>query len=218
MSQFVVYSIPGSPYGRAVLAALKEKGAAFRYVPVAPGTFRQEPHIGRHPFGKVPVLEHDGFVLYETQAILRYLDRVLPNPALTPADPKAAARMDQVMNINDCYFFNGVANTIGLQRVVGPRVLGMTPDEDICAAAMPRAHMVFDEFARLLGDQPYFAGDQVSLADLIVAPQIDFFVDLPEWAPLTAKNGKLVAWLERMNARPSLAQTTWDHTAAMAAA
>jgi glutathione S-transferase len=218
MSEFIVYSIPGSPYGRAVLATLKEKGAAFRYVPVAPGTFRQAPHIGRHPFGKVPVLEHDGFVLYETQAILRYLDRVLPAPALTPTAPQAAARMDQIMNINDCYFFNGVANTIGLQRVVGPKVLGMTPDEEICAAAMPRAHMVFDELARLLGDQPYFAGDKVSLADLIVAPQLDFFVDLPEWAPLTAKNGKLVAWLDRMNARPSLAETTWDHTAAMAAA
>jgi glutathione S-transferase len=218
MSEFIVYSIPGSPYGRAVLATLKEKGAGFRYVPVAPGTFRQAPHIGRHPFGKVPVLEHDGFVLYETQAILRYLDRVLPNPPLTPADPKAAARMDQVMNINDCYFFNGVANTIGFQRVVGPKLMGLTPDEAICAAAMPRAHQVFDELTRLLGDEPYFGGDRVSLADLIVAPQIDFFVGLPEWAPLTANNGKLVAWLERMIARPSLAETTWDHTAAMAAA
>ena len=218
MSEFVVYSIPGSPYGRAVLATLKEKGAAFRYVPVAPGSFRQAPHIQRHPFGKVPVLEHDGFMLYETQAILRYLDRVLPSPGLTPADPQAAARMDQVMNINDCYFFNGVANTIGFQRVVGPKIMGMTPDEDICAAAMPRAHMVFDELARLLGDKPYFAGERVSLADLIVAPQIDFFVDLPEWAPLTKDNPNLVAWLKRMNARPSLAETTWDHTAAMAAA
>ena len=218
MSEFTVYSIPGSPYGRAVLATLKEKGAGFAYSPVAPGTFSQEPHVLRHRFGKVPVLDHDGFMLYETQAILRYLDRVLPEPSLTPADPKAAARMDQVMNINDCYFFNGVANTIGFQRVVGPKIMGMTPDEDICAAAMPRAHKVFDEFARLLGDQPYFAGDRVSLADLLVAPQIDFFVDLPEWAPLTANNATLVAWLERMNARPSLTETTWDHTAAMAAA
>ena len=182
MSEFTVYSIPGSPYGRAVLATLKEKGAGVRYVPVAPGSFRQEPHIRRHPFGKVPVLEQGGFVLYETQAILRYLDRVLPHPALTPTDPRDAARMDQVMNINDCYFFNGVANTIGFQRVVGPKIMGMTPDEAICAAAMPRAHMVFDELARLLGDNPYFAGDKVSLADLIVAPQIDFFVDLLEWA------------------------------------
>ena len=218
MSEFTLYSIPGSPYGRAVLATLMEKGASCRYVPVAPGSFRQSPHIERHPFGKVPVFEHDGFMVYETQAILRYIDRVLPNPPLTPADPKAAARMDQVMNINDCYFFNGVANTIGFQRVVGPKVMGLTPDEAICAAAMPRAHMVFDELGRLMSDKPYFAGDRVSLADLLVAPQIDFFVGLPEWGPLTANNPNLVAWLGRMNARPSLAETTWDHTAAMAAA
>jgi len=218
MSEFTVYSIPGSPYGRAVLATLKEKDAGFRYVPVAPGHFRQEPHVSRHPFGKVPVLEHDGFMLYETQAILRYLDRVLPEPSLTPADPKAAGRMDQVMNINDCYFFNGVANTIGFQRVVGPRVLGMTPDEAVCAAAMPRAHQVFDEFSRLLGESAYFAGDMVSIADLLVAPQIDFFVGLPEWGPLTENNANLIAWLERVTARPSLAETTWDHTAKMAAA
>ena len=80
-----------------------------------------------------------------------------------------------------------MANTIGFQRVVGPTLMGMTPDEAICAAAMPRAHMVFDELTRLLGDKRYFAGETVSLADLLVAPQIDFFVDLPEWAPLTAK-------------------------------
>ncbi len=47
------------------------------------------------------MLEHEGFTLYESQAILRYLDRVLPAQVLTPADPKAAARMDQAMNIND---------------------------------------------------------------------------------------------------------------------
>ena len=218
MSEFIVYSIPGSPYGRAVLATLKEKGAGFRYVAVAPGTFRQEPHIQRHRFGKVPVLEHDGFMLYETQAILRYLDRILPTPPLTPAEPKAAARMDQVMNINDCYFFNGVANTIGFQRVVGPKVLGMTPDEAICAGALPRAHQVFDELGRLLGEQSYFTGDQLSLADILVAAQIDFFVDLPEWAPLTVNNANVVAWLERVTARPSFQETTWDQTAAMATA
>jgi len=218
MSAFTVYSIPGSPYGRAVLATLKEKRADFRYVAVAPGDFRTEPHILRHRFGKVPVLEHDGFVLYETQAILRYLDRVLPEPPLTPDDPKAAARMDQVMNINDCYFFNGVANTIAFQRVVGPRVMGLTPDEAVCAAAMPRAHQVFDEFGRLLGDKPFFTGETVSLADLLVASQLEFFIGLPEWAPLTAGNPNLAAWLNRMLARSSLAETTWELTAAMAAA
>src|ERR1700676_4267533 len=112
MSEFIVHSIPGSPFGRAVLTTLEEKGASYRFSPVAPGTLRSAAHLARHPFGRVPVLEHNGFPLYETQAILRYLDRMLPNPALTPADPKRAARMVQVMNIYNWYLFQAVANVI----------------------------------------------------------------------------------------------------------
>ena len=92
MSEFTVHSVPGSPFGRSVLAALEERQSAKRFAPVAPGTLQSPGHLARHPFGRVPVLEHDGFSLYETQAILRYLDRVLPAPALTPADPKRAAQ------------------------------------------------------------------------------------------------------------------------------
>ena len=166
MSEFTVHSIPGSPFGRAVLATLEEKGASCRFSPVAPGTFRSPQHLARHPFGRVPVLEHHGFLLYETQAILRYLDRVLPAPSLTPADPKRAARMDQVMNVNDWYLFQGVGNVIGFHRVVGPRVMGLKPDEAAIEAAMPKARAVFQELARLLGEQSYFAGEAVSLADM----------------------------------------------------
>ncbi len=218
MCEFIVHSIPGSPYGRAVLATLEEKGADYRLNPVAPGTFKQEPHISRHPFGKVPVLQHGDFMLYETQAILRYLDRVLPAPALTPADPQAAGRMDQALNVNDWYFFRDVAAVIGFQRVVGPKLMGLTPDEAACAAAMPDAHRVFREFGRLLGEQSYFGGAAVSLADILLACQLDFFDGLPEWTPLTAANTNLVRWLARMNARPSLQATTWERVAALAPA
>jgi glutathione S-transferase len=213
MSEFIVYSIPGSPFGRAVLATLEEKGASYRFSPVALGTLRNEPHISRHPFGRVPVLEHDGFMLYESQAILRYLDRMLPTPPLTPSDPKATARMDQAMNVNDWYLFQGVNNVIGFHRVVGPRLMGLTPDESAIAAAMPKAHAVCNELARLLGPQPYFAGEAVTLADMLLAPQLDFLSQTPEWAPLSAGNRNLVHWLERMNARPSLKATTWERVA-----
>ena len=202
----------------AVLTTLGEKGASFRFSPVAPGALRSPEHLVRHPFGRVPVLEHRGFLLYETQAILRYLDRVLPAPALTPADPKRAARMDQVMNVNDWYLFQGVANVIGFHRVVGPRFMGLTPDEAAIEAAMPQAHAVFKELVRLLGEQPYFAGDAVSLADLLIAPQIDFFTQTPEWLVLGAPHANLVAWLARMVARPSVKATTWERVAEMAQA
>jgi glutathione S-transferase len=218
MSGFIVYGVPGSPYGRAVLATLVEKGASYRFAPVAPGTHRSEPHISRHPFGRVPVLEHNGFTLYETQAILRYLDRVLPDPTLTPADPKAAARMDQVMNICDWYLFRGVNNVIGFQRIVKPRLMGLAPDEAAIAEAMPKAHVVFNELSRLLGSKNYLAAEQVTAADMLVAPQLDFLAATPEWAQLTAARSNLVSWLERMNARASMKATTWERVAELAKA
>ena len=218
MSEFVVHSIPGSPFGRSVLATLEEKRASYRFAPVAPGSMKTPEYLKLHPFGRVPVLAQEGFLLYETQAILRYLDRVLPQPALTPSDAKRAARMDQAMNVNDWYLFNGVGNVIVWQRVVGPRVMGLAPDEEAIRAAIPRAHAVFDELARLLGAQPYFAGDQLSLADLMLGPAIEFFTIVPEWSVLGAPHANLVAWMKRMQDRPSMMATTWERVTELAKA
>jgi glutathione S-transferase len=218
MSEFTVHSVPGSPFGRSVMATLEEKGASWRLSPLPPGGTKSPEHLARHPFGRVPVLEHDGFSLYETQAILRYLDRVLPTPALTPADPRRAARMDQLMNINDWYLFHGVGNVIIFQRVVGPRLMGLKPDEDAIAAAMPKARTVFAELARLLGEHSFLAGEALSLADLLVAPGISFFTETPEWAELGLPHPNLVAWLERIERRPSMKATTWQRVSEMAKA
>jgi glutathione S-transferase len=164
------------------------------------------------------VLDHGDFRLYETQAILRYLDRILPEPKLTPSDAKRAARMDQVLNVNDWYFFQGVGNVIIFHRVVGPRLMGLQPNEEAIKEAMPKAITVFAELARLLGDQRYFAGDELSLADLLVAPGMEFFAGTPEWSVLGAPHANLVAWLGRMQERSSMKATTWERVAELARA
>ncbi len=218
MSSFVVHTIPGSPAARAVMATLIEKGASFRVAGLAPGAHKVEPHLSRHPFGKMPVLEQGDFTLYETQAILRYLERILPTPRLIPEEPKDAARMDQVMGISDWYLFQGVNSVIGFQRVVGPRLMGLTPDEAAISAAMPRAHEVFGELSRLLGRKAYLASQQVTLADIMVAPHMDFLAQAPEWSALTRGRSNLTEWLGRMNERKSMQLTTWEAVAQLAKA
>jgi glutathione S-transferase len=218
MPQLVVHSTPGSPYGRAVLAALEEKGSRYRFAPVPPGGSKTEPHLQRHPFGRVPVFEHGDFTLYETQAILRYIDRILPSPALTPIEREAAARMDQLLNMCDWYLMQGVNNVIGFHRIIAPRLLGLTPDEEAIKAAMPNAHVVCNEIGRFLGSKPFLTGDAVSLADLLIACHLDFLSATPEWTPLTAAIPHLVSWLERMNARASFKATTWERVSEMAKA
>ncbi|HEY1430641.1 MAG TPA: glutathione S-transferase N-terminal domain-containing protein, partial [Stellaceae bacterium] len=88
MSGIIVHGIPGSPYVRAALLSLEEKGADYEFAAMAPGTLKQQPHLARHPFGRIPAFEHDGWMLYETQAIMRYVDAVVPGPRLQPEEPR----------------------------------------------------------------------------------------------------------------------------------
>ena len=126
--------------------------------------------------------------------------------------------MDQILGISDWYLHQGVNSIIGFQRVVRPRIMGLPADEAAIAEALPRAHVVVAELSRLLAANAYLAGQQVSLADMVVASQMDFLAETPEWAPLTAERPNLPAWLARMNARRSFLATTWERVAEMAEA
>jgi len=89
----VLYGAAYSVYVRAVRLALAEKGVACRLVEVdvfAPGGPPPE-HLARHPFGKIPAFEHDGFRLYEAGAISRYVDEAFEGPPLQPARPRERA-------------------------------------------------------------------------------------------------------------------------------
>jgi glutathione S-transferase len=86
------------------------------------------------------------------------------------------------------------------------------------AAAMPKAHVVFNELSRLLAGKAYLADEQVRLADMLVAPQLDFLAGTPEWQTLTAATPNLVSWLARMNDRASFKSTTWERVAELAKA
>jgi glutathione S-transferase len=206
MSEFVVYGVPGSPFMRSVEVALREKGASYRVHVLGPGDGKKPEHLARHPFGRIPVLDHGDFRLYETQAILRYIDDVIPSPALTPSDPRLAARMNQIIGINDWYFFPKVAAVIVFNRIVGPKLLGTPVDEAAIAAAVPQGQVCIAELDRLLGTQSYLAGDELTLADILLAPQLDFFAVTPEGRSLLAGT-RLLSWLARMNARPSMLAT-----------
>lgn len=206
MSDIVVHGVAGSPFVRAVQMGLEEKGAPYRLQALGPGGSKSEEHLARHPFGRVPAIDHGDFRLYETQAILRYLDAVFPEPALQPREPRRIARMNQIIGINDWYFFPKVAAVIVFQRIVGPVLMGLVPDEEAIARALPDARVCVTELARLLGDQPFLAGDALSIADLMLAPQLDFFAATPEGRDLLAGT-VLVDWLARMNERPSMRKT-----------
>src|SRR6516162_8861958 len=125
MSEIVVHGVPGSPFLRAVLATLQEKRQGYRLRAMRPGEAKSPDYLKLHPFGRIPAFEHGDFQLYETQAILRYIDAIFPEPPLQPTEPKAVARMNQAIGINDWYLFPEIARVIVFQRIVGPALMGL---------------------------------------------------------------------------------------------
>jgi len=207
MSEFNVYGIPGSPFLRSVEIALHEKGLDYELHAIAPGEHKQPDYLSRHPFGRIPAFEHNGFAVYETQAILRYLDDVFPAPPLTPGNPAARARMNQVIGIIECYYFPKAAAPIGFNRIIGPRLLGIPSDESAIAEAMPMARTCFAEFERLIDDKPYLTGETFSLADVMLGAQLDLICEAPEGRDLIEETPRLGGWLKRMVERPSFIAT-----------
>jgi len=200
---------PAAPYVRAALLALEEKGAAYEFAALAPGGLKQQPHLSRHPFGRIPAFEHDGWMLYETQAIMRYVDTVVPGPRLQPEEPRAAARMNQLMGITDWYVMPQVSVPITRNRVVAPR-FNRPVDEDAIVKAIPNARICIAEIGRLLDGHAWLAGDAISLADLLLAPHLSMFAQAPEGAQILQEHENLRDWLMRIETRPSMAATTWD--------
>ena len=206
MARPIVYGFAGSTYVWSTRLALAEKGVAHELVEVGFGQHREEPHLSRHPFAKMPAFEHDGFALYETQAILRYIDEGFPVAPLQPTDLHQFSRMNQIIGIVDAYAWQAIAAGVLVNRVLKPR-LGLPVDEVVVAAALPRARLCISEIARLMGEEPYLAGDRVSLADLMVIPLFYLFAKLPEGEAPLAEHPNIRPWMRRMEARQSFQVT-----------
>ena len=206
MARPIVYGLAGSTYVWSTRLALAEKGVAHELVEVGFGQHREEPHLSRHPFAKMPAFEHDGFALYETQAILRYIDEGFPVAPLQPTDLHQFSRMNQIIGIVDAYAWQAIAAGVLVNRVLKPR-LGLPVDEVVVAAALPRARLCISEIARLMGEEPYLAGDRVSLADLMVIPLFYLFGKLPEGEALLAEHPSIRPWMRRMEERQSFQVT-----------
>ncbi len=202
----VVYGPSGSTYVRSVKLTLEEKGAAYTVVDIPFGANKEPAHLARHPFAKVPAFEHDGVGLYETQAIMRYVDQVFPGAKLQPSDALQAAGMNQIIGMVDAYGWPSVAGGILFNRLMAPR-RGLPVDEAAVDAAIPRARVFLAESERLMADDAFLAGDRLSLADLMVAPLLAYLPMAPEGKELLAPHRRLTAWSARMAERDSMVRT-----------
>ena len=198
-----LYGVAGSPCVQAARLGLTEKGIDFELVPVAPSELKTPEHLARNPFGKMPVLDHDGFMLYETQAILRYADQAFPGPLLEPATPQEVARMNQITGIVDCYIKDAWSGNISFERIMAPRFFGRPGDEAKIAASLPRAR-ICAEAIEALAAGPYLTGATLSLADLNLTPHYNYFRQTAEGEEILAGKTRLARWFAEMSGRDSV--------------
>ena len=149
---------------------------------------------------------HDGLGLYEVCAIGRYVDEAFSGPALQPGDPRGRARMNQIVSICDSYAYPSTVGALVIQRLVVPMMEG-TPDEAAIEAALPDVRRAMGVLEGLLGDQPFLAGDALSLADLHLAPIFAYFTATPESEAILADTPGLVRWWDTMKARDTMVRT-----------
>lgn len=208
MARPTVFGPGFSTYVRSVRLALEEKGVDYALVEIdaLKGAHKQPEHLARHPFGKVPAFEHDGFALYETSAILRYVDEAFAGTALQPGDARGRARMQQVIGIIDAYGYPALITGLVMNRLVAP-MLGGAADEAAIAAAVPAGETALTAIETLMGDGQWLAGPGPSLADLHLAPIYAYVTMCPEAERLLMPRRNLTAWWARMSARPSMAKT-----------
>ena len=204
----VVHGVPGSPYLRSALLGLEEKGLPYKLAPVAFGAQRSPEHLQKHPFGRIPILDHGSFRIYETQAILRYVDTLgsAGTRTLQPKDARAAARMDQIVGIVDWYVFPTITVGITAERLMAQAFWNRPTDEATVAKALPGARVCINELARLKGAAPFMTGDSLTIADLMLAPQLEFFRATAEGQELIGST-TLEVWLTRMSSRASMQAT-----------
>ena len=206
MSKMTLWGFDGSTYVRTVKMLLAEKQFTdFEQVPlnVLAGEPRQAEHLVRHPFGKVPVLDHDGMRILETSAIVRYLNDVLPGKSLVAATPQARARMDSVIGLIDSYGYGALVGGIAAYHLFPDFVGGK--NDAMRAAGVDNARKVISLAMGLKGASPFIAGE-LSLADLFLAP-IVFYVSLtPDMAGLLEIDG-FADWWARVQALKSFQDT-----------
>ena len=197
-----IYGHPLSTCTRKALMALEEKGesADFEKVDLFAHAQRSPEHLARHPFGLVPVLVEADFVLYESRAILRYLDARYSEASLTPKSPRDVARMDQWLSVDQSYVAPH-ARTLAVERLLRP-LAKLEPRAELVDAAESGLSSAFDVLDRALAGRTWLAGDALSLADISLAPYVG---SLPMLGAAHTTTGRphLAAWWERVSARPS---------------
>ena len=203
-----LFGLERSVYTRIARLVLEEKGVEYTLheVDIFGPLGVPDEHLQRHPFGRIPVLRHGSFELYETAAITRYVDEAFDGPALQPIEAAPRARMNQLIGLLDAYAYQPMVWGVFVQRVRRP-LQGQPTDEAKVAQSLGQSHACLRALTQLAAFEPFLVSRSISLADLHAAPMLRYLSLAPEGQALLDQQHALAHWLQTMLARPSMLRT-----------
>jgi glutathione S-transferase len=188
------YYNPRSPMARRVWRTLLEKEIAFEPILMKlDGDQLQPDYLELNPFHHIPVIVDDNFRVLESLAILDYLETKYPQPRLLPksAEALATVRMVQMVSTNEL-----------LPKMVS--LIFETEDSPKFIQAKQHIDTVFKFLMTILGNNSFFGGEQLTLADIVVGTDISLFTKL---GMNFGNYPNLNDWFERLMQRPAWQKT-----------
>ena len=199
-----LYGFPLSTYVRTARMACVEKGVAYELEPLSPPECKAR---GLHPFGKIPVMEHDGLRLFETSAIVRYIDETFDGPPLQPGGRIERARMEQWISCVNDTIYDAMVRRCILQYAF-PRGEDGAPDRSIIVPALKQTRRQLKVLDEAYGDGDFLVGADPSIADLFLAPILFYLARIPpEGAKMLESAPNVGRGMAAMESRKSFVET-----------
>jgi glutathione S-transferase len=200
MSMIKLYTFPPSTNSRKVRIALLEKGLEFERINVDLSKREQKSpeYLKIHPFGQIPALDDEGFIIYDSTVINEYLEDEYPYPSLMPNHSEGRARARLLEDLRDTHFNPYFVHIIyEMRKPEGER------DNQRIDNAKTEITKCLDRLEAELDGKEYLAGT-FSLADVAFMSNFELLDRFG--IPVAAdKYTNTAAWIGRLKARPSFA-------------
>ncbi len=203
----MLYGYRFSVYTRIARMVLAVRDLEYRFCEINPFETPADPVLARvSPFHRVPVLDHDGFRLFETSAIARYVATRFPGPDLIPHEARAAARMEQVIAIVDAHGYLPMVRQVFSHAVFRPLIQAPV-DSDLIETGLAASVPVLSALEDIAVEALVLRPDIVTLADLHLAAMVGYFVMAPQGRAVFSDCPALMAWWSRISEHPAYVAT-----------
>ncbi|MFT2110463.1 glutathione S-transferase family protein [Marinomonas sp. 2405UD68-3] len=195
-----IYGPSFSNFVRSIIIACEEKG-----IPYILKRFdmKSAEHYQHHPFGKFPWIKHGDFILYETAAIISYLDGCFPPAALTPNNVQSLALMQQNNSAISTYIDQAIIRLYALEFAFPKGENGQVRMDKV-EQVLPRLYKAMDFLNTMLTENRYISGGNFTVSDCLLVPMVHYVSVLPHAVDIFEARPALKAYLQRVLERPSV--------------